>query len=100
MMDRQGSAVIGHDGNNAPSINTAARLDVKSGAGIVVLATGTEDLASEIANEWVYWLTRRPAITVVGDAWFLAGRAWSIGFACIGVLALRILHAARYAPHA
>ena len=35
--DRQGSVVIGHDGRNAPSINTAARLDVKSGAGIVVL---------------------------------------------------------------
>jgi hypothetical protein len=34
-----GAFVIGHDGNNDPAINTAARVDPETGNGVVVLET-------------------------------------------------------------
>ncbi len=52
-----GGYVIGHDGNNAPAINTAARFDPASGDGIVVLETGNALLASKVAGDWVFWRT-------------------------------------------
>lgn len=50
-----GGFVIGHDGNNDPAINTAARLDPTTGDGIVVLETGNKLLATKLASEWVFW---------------------------------------------
>jgi CubicO group peptidase (beta-lactamase class C family) len=52
-----GDFIFGHDGNNEPAINTAARIDPTSGDGIVVLETGNELLATELAGEWVFWKT-------------------------------------------
>jgi len=52
-----GSFIIGHDGNNEPAINTAARLDPASGDGIVILETGNNLLATQLAGEWVFWKT-------------------------------------------
>lgn len=52
-----GDFIIGHDGSNEPAINTAVRLDPASGDGIVVLETGNELLATELAGEWVFWKT-------------------------------------------
>lgn len=55
-----GGFIIGHDGNNAPAINTAARVDPATGDGIIVLETGSPLLATEIAGEWVFWKTGIP----------------------------------------
>jgi len=52
-----GGYIIGHDGNNGPAINTAARFDPASGDGIVILSTGSEMLATRLAGEWVFWKT-------------------------------------------
>jgi CubicO group peptidase (beta-lactamase class C family) len=52
-----GRFVVGHDGNNPPAINTAARLDPDTGSGIIVLATGAPRLATTLAGEWVFWET-------------------------------------------
>lgn len=53
--NKTGGFVIGHDGNNEPAINTAARVDPASGDGIVILETGNKLLATAIAGEWVFW---------------------------------------------
>lgn len=47
--------VIGHDGHNEPSVNTAVRFDPATGDGIVILQTGSPTLASEVAGHWVFW---------------------------------------------
>ena len=47
--------IVGHDGNNFPAINTAARFDPASGDGVVVLETGDDLLATRLAGEWVFW---------------------------------------------
>jgi CubicO group peptidase (beta-lactamase class C family) len=52
-----GDYVIGHDGNNDPAINTAARLDPATGDGIIILETGNRLLATSLAGEWVLWRT-------------------------------------------
>lgn len=52
-----GDFIIGHDGGNAPAINTSARFDPASGDGIVVLESGDPRLASQLAGEWVFWRT-------------------------------------------
>jgi CubicO group peptidase (beta-lactamase class C family) len=55
--DNRGGFIIGHDGQNGPAINAAARLDPASGDGIVVLSTGSDLLATKLAGEWVFWKT-------------------------------------------
>lgn len=52
-----GGHIIGHDGNNEPAINTAARINPETGDGIIVLETGNALLASNVAGEWVFWKT-------------------------------------------
>ncbi|MFT6357275.1 MAG: CubicO group peptidase (beta-lactamase class C family) [Paraglaciecola sp.] len=49
------SQVIGHDGSSGkPVINTAARIDLTSKNGIIILETGNHSLASNIADEWLF----------------------------------------------
>lgn len=52
-----GDFIFGHDGNNEPAINTAARLDPSTGNGIIVLETGNPLLATNLAGEWTLWQT-------------------------------------------
>lgn len=52
-----GDFLIGHDGSNAPAINTTARVNPVTGDGIVILESGNTRLASEIGSEWVFWST-------------------------------------------
>jgi CubicO group peptidase (beta-lactamase class C family) len=51
----QKSNIIGHDGSGNNAINTAARIDLKSKNGIIILETGNYDIASGIADEWIFW---------------------------------------------
>ena len=76
-----GGFIIGHDGNNTPAINTAARVDPATGDGIVVLETGSPLLATHLAGEWVFWQTGVPDMLDVTRAapamisWSLIGGA-------------------------
>lgn len=49
--------IIGHDGRNRPTTNTAVRLNPATGDGIIVLETGSQLLATKLASEWVFWKT-------------------------------------------
>ncbi len=51
----QNSTIIGHDGSGGNAINTAARIDLKSKNGIIVLEMGNHNIASSIADEWIFW---------------------------------------------
>jgi len=51
----QKSNIIGHDGSGNNAINTAARIDLKSKNGIIILETGNYNIASGIADEWLFW---------------------------------------------
>ncbi|EAZ80864.1 serine hydrolase domain-containing protein [Algoriphagus machipongonensis] len=49
------SKIIGHDGSGNNAINTAARIDLDSKSGIIILETGNRDMASILADEWMFW---------------------------------------------
>lgn len=49
------SNIIGHDGSGNNAINTAARIDLKSKNGIIILETGNHNVASNLADEWMFW---------------------------------------------
>lgn len=53
--NRSGGFIVGHDGNASPAVNTTARIDPDTGDGIVVLETGTPQLATDIGGAWVLW---------------------------------------------
>ncbi|MBS0124483.1 serine hydrolase domain-containing protein [Thetidibacter halocola] len=86
---RPGELVIGHDGRNMPAINTAARLHRPSGDGIVVLATGTQGLATDLANDWVFWRTGRVPVTALPAILPVAGLLWAAGLAAIALVVVR-----------
>lgn len=49
------STIIGHDGSGNNAINTSARIDLESKNGIIILETGNYSIASELADEWIFW---------------------------------------------
>jgi CubicO group peptidase (beta-lactamase class C family) len=52
-----GDFIVGHDGGNRPAINTAARINLKSKDGIIILETGNPGLATKLGDEWIFWKT-------------------------------------------
>jgi len=46
--------IIGHDGQSTPPINTAFRINPKTGNGIIILETGNPNLATRLASDWVF----------------------------------------------
>jgi CubicO group peptidase (beta-lactamase class C family) len=66
-----GGYIIGHDGNNDPAVNTAARLDPATGDGIIILETGNKLMATIVGSEWVFWHTGKVdllLLTIESDA--------------------------------
>jgi CubicO group peptidase (beta-lactamase class C family) len=57
-----GGAVFGHDGTNEPAISATVRINPKTEDAIIVLATGSRELASQLGAEWVFWQTGLPDI--------------------------------------
>ena len=60
-----GDMIVGHDGVSLDAINNAARINLKTKDGIVVLENGNWSFASEIADEWSFWKTGIPNNTVM-----------------------------------
>jgi hypothetical protein len=83
-----GGYVIGHDGNNEPAINTAARLDPATGDGVIILETGNKLLATVVGSEWVFWRTGNvDLLMLVMEADALV-KTLAVGWAAIILLAL------------
>ena len=54
-----GDFLLGHGGGAFPASGSEMRIDPTSGNAIIITATGTQGLISEIADVWVYWDTGR-----------------------------------------
>jgi CubicO group peptidase (beta-lactamase class C family) len=52
-----GGYVIGHGGGAFPALGAEMRLNPATGNGIVIVASGTQNLISEIGDVWTYWET-------------------------------------------
>jgi len=52
------SKIIGHDGSGGRvMINSAARIDLISKNGIIIFELGSPNIASSLADEWIFWKT-------------------------------------------
>jgi hypothetical protein len=60
-----GAAVFGHDGVNDPAISATVRINPQTEDAIIVLATGSSRLASQLGAEWVFWQTGLPDILTI-----------------------------------
>lgn len=59
---KAGSVVFGHDGVNEPAISATVRINPETQDAIIVLATGSRALASQLGAEWVFWQTGLPDV--------------------------------------
>ena len=89
----KGGFVVGHDGNNAPAINTAARLDPATGNGLIVLATGSPVFATTIASEWVFWETGN--VDILMFTLSLDRMLWTAATGGVGIVLVAMLLAWR-----
>jgi CubicO group peptidase (beta-lactamase class C family) len=95
--NNKGDFIVGHDGSNAPAINTTARVDPATGDGIVILETGNTLLATQLAGDWVFWSTRHvDTLTVISELNAIltrvaigAGAAFLATFALVWILTRR-----------
>ncbi len=81
-----GGHIVGHDGDNAPAINTAARFDPATGNGIVVLESGNSTAASQVAGDWVFWDTGDVDIVTINTGLSATIRTAEIGGAILFLL--------------
>lgn len=81
-----GAYIYGHDGSNAPAINTSMRINPDNGDAVIVLVTGNRSLATAIAGEWTLWQTGVPDFLSVDRAVRSAIVPWLLGLAAMGVL--------------
>ena len=82
-----GAYVYGHDGANAPAINTSMRINPDNGDAVIVLVTGHPTLATAIGSEWTLWQTGTPDFLMVERVGRSAFLPWLLGLAIMAVLA-------------
>ncbi|MCE9601508.1 MAG: beta-lactamase family protein [Gemmatimonadetes bacterium] len=81
-----GAYVYGHDGANAPAINTSMRINPDNGDAVIVLVTGHPSLATTIGSEWTLWQTGVVDFLSVDRALRSAFVPWLLGLAVIAAL--------------
>ena len=78
--------VYGHDGANAPAINTSMRINPDNGDAVIVLVTGHPTLATAIGSEWTLWQTGVVDFLSIKRAVRSAFVPWLLGLATMAVL--------------
>ena len=81
-----GAYVYGHDGSNAPAINTSMRINPDNGDALIVLVTGNPTLASAIGAEWTIWQTGVADFLSVNRVVRSAIVPWVLGLATMLVI--------------
>jgi CubicO group peptidase (beta-lactamase class C family) len=62
---KAGGVIFGHDGTNKPERSATVRINPDTEDAIIVLATGSRALASQLGAEWVFWQARLPDILTI-----------------------------------
>lgn len=90
----RGGFVVGHDGSNAPAINTSVRVDPATGDAIILLVTGHRTLASELGGAWVLWHTGTMDVATfyagIGDLVRRIALGWVVIAALVVVIGWRV----------
>jgi len=62
--NNKGGYIIGHGGGAFPASGAEMRVNPATGNGIVILASGTQGLISEVADTWTYWETGKKSFDI------------------------------------
>lgn len=62
--NNSGGYIVGHGGGAFPASGTEMRVNPATGNGIVLLASGTQGLISNIADDWTYWETGKQSFDI------------------------------------
>lgn len=81
-----GAYVYGHDGANAPAINSSVRINPDNGDAVIVLVTGNPTLATALAGEWTLWQTGVVDFLSIERAARSALVPWLLGLVAMAVL--------------
>jgi CubicO group peptidase (beta-lactamase class C family) len=91
-----GAYVYGHDGANAPAINTSMRINPDNGDAVIVLVTGNPTLATAIGSEWTLWQTGVVDFLSIERAVRSAVVPWLLGLATMmGLWGWRVMRRRR-----
>jgi hypothetical protein len=82
------STIIGHDGSGNDAINTAARIDLISKDGVIILETGNYNIASNLADEWIFWKAGIADYVVIQRTKSYLLSLWVIGAMMIMLLSI------------
>ena len=88
--DGEGVFIHGHDGSGS-SLNTAARVNLDTRDGIIVFETGHPNLASSIADHWIFWKTGIADFVVIN-----ANKNWLLTLLLGGYVLIIILGIVRH----
>lgn len=80
-----GSVVFGHDGVNDPAISATVRINPETKDAVIVLASGSQSLASRIGAEWTVWQTGLPDVLAIPGE---VRRVMPLLFAGVGAIVL------------
>lgn len=82
-----GDVIHGHDGSG-DLVNTAVRINRNRGEGIIVFETGHPNLASHLADHWIFWTTGIADFVVItaNKAWILSLLIGGYLFIILGVV--------------
>ncbi len=83
--DGKGVVIHGHDGSGS-SLNTAARVNLDSGDGIIVFETGHPNMASSISDHWIFWKTGIADFVVIN-----ANKNWLLTLLLAGYVLILVL---------
>ena len=62
--NNNGGFVLGHGGGAFPASGAEMRVNPATGNGIVILASGTQGLITEVADAWTYWETGKKSFDI------------------------------------
>jgi len=77
--------IYGHDGYGDPAKNTAARINRDTRDGIIVFETGHPNLATPIADHWIFWKTGIADFVVI-----TANKSWLLTLLIAGFVVILI----------
>lgn len=90
-----GGYVVGHDGGAYPAAGAMVRANPATGNGFVLMVSGSQGAANQLAHDWVYWETGK--VTFEARRQTVYGRIASASVAIIlGAVAITLWKLVRY----
>lgn len=79
--------IVGHDGNNLPALCHTLRINLETGNGIVLTASGNPNIVNQLGNDWLFGEIGKLAANAQYDR-LLRGFIPALGAIALGLVAI------------